>query len=247
MKSAKRMFSGLLLLAVFAGPQPVYAKVGIRNLSDTARMRSFCVPMAPVPTSAVTTNGLNGVVGSTTINSVAAPSITTTAVNPPWPARLTVTLVDASANDTLTCASVTIVGTNQFGVAKTETLSTLTETAQTTTNVFATVTSITGATCAGAQDAGDLLHVMVSAYYGLMVPVKAYTDVESVCIVDDSGSDNTLCAVSNDGSAADVQSAVTASKTNPYINLGLTMFGDPSSKTARADDDSVCFRVRSSY
>lgn len=245
----KRLRNPLTLIAVLMSllfALPAQAKIGFRNLDNEARARRFCVPMAPVPTTAVTTNGLNGVVGATTINSVAAPSLTTTLVNPPHPARLTVSLVDASANDTLTCASVVIIGTNQFGKAVRETLTSLTETAQTTVNVFETVSSVTGATCAGAQDAGDLLHVMMSAFWGLTVPIASWSDVERACIIDDSSTDNTLCAVSNDGTSADIQSAVSVSKTNPYIDLSLTMFGNPASKTARADDDTVCLTIRSS-
>lgn len=83
------------------------------------------------------------------------------------PSPAGVQLADITANDTLTCTSVTLVGKDQFGKPISETVSSVTETAQNTNNVFLTLTAVSAVGCSDGTDAGDSLAVFTSQFIGL--------------------------------------------------------------------------------
>lgn len=219
------------------------ARIGSRNLDGDQRGKRICVPGLPIASGSDVTKNVNGVVWASTSTLSANFDIAESAIGTiPHPALLFVDLIDGSANDTLTLASIVIHGIDQFGNNIQETLTTITESGATTTKVFSKVTRIVATTWADQTDATDYIQVTMSAKLGLTVHINSYQDVESACLVDASDSNNVKCAHVNDATAYDLQSAVSA--TNHTIDFSNAMFGATSSKVAVADGDSVCFVVR---
>lgn len=97
----------------------------------------------------------------------------TIAAQPVFPAKLTVTFTDA--NSSVTAGTVTVVGLGARGQALSEvfSLASAGTTTFTTADAYATVTSITVASLAGAAGA-DHIKVGVSAALGLAAPPGAY-------------------------------------------------------------------------
>jgi len=223
-----------------------FAKIGLRNLEEHVKHRQVCMP---VPTTGSTSNGLDGVVFVKTVNGDTTPNSTADSATAPstfsWPGKLDVILVDSVTDDTLVCTSVILTGTDQFGKTIKETVSSISETKTTTTNVFATVTAVDSTACTGTTgEAGDVLVVRQSLELGLTVKVKATADIESACISDLSDSSSQKCARINNGGTDDVESALELSTHS--IDVGTAMFGAEGSEVAAAQDDLVCLRIRSS-
>ena len=246
MLSDKLKFLSCVIVGLFS--VDAFALIGNRNLEDELRHESICIP-APLTGTSTAGNGLDGLIFKTTINGISAP--TSTASNAgapssfPWPAKLAVDLLDSAATaDTLTCTSVVIKGKDQFGRSIGEMVSTVSETAQNTSNVFSTVSSVVGAGCAGASDAGDVLVVYQSQEVGLTRKIRAAADLEAVCLADRSDSGTTKCARLDNGGSDDISSALELSSNS--IDLSVAMFGQEGSEVAAAADDLVCLRVRSS-
>lgn len=238
----KLIYIALLLGAVLS-PASSFALVGSRNLAPDVRARHVCLTGLAVRSASDTAEGINGVISSTTINSVAAPTDSTIATMS-YPAKLAIILDDdASTADTLTCTSVTLVGRDQWGKQQTETVSTISETAATSANVYSVLESFTGAGCAGASEAGDVIVIYESQEIGIGLDIRSYLDIESACLIDASDSNNQKCAYPSDGTSADLESAVDTSANS--IDISTAMFG-ASSKVAAADGDSVCFTIRPS-
>ena len=235
----------LFLSALFLVPSIASAKVGFRNLEEDVKHRQICMPTAPAGTG---THGSAGVIWQGTINAVAAPaSSADSATAPstfPWPSRVGLILVDASANGTLTCTSVVLVGTDQFGKRVRETVSSITETVSYSTNVFSTISSVTGAGCAGGAEAGDLLVVRQGVHLGLTVKLGAKTDVRAACLTDASASNAVLCARYNNGGTDDLESVI--NMTNFTIDTSVAIWGAEGSEVAAAVSDVICLRIRPS-
>ena len=108
-----------------------------------------------------------------------------------YPRNLFYTLTDAAA--TTLVGAFTTVGTDQFGVAATETVTVTvaTATAVAGTQIFSTITSITVVlTNAAASDTADVGVSIVAdvASFGLPKPITAVTDVMAVNWVDNGTS-----------------------------------------------------------
>lgn len=227
---------GLLLLTGVAE-----ARIGSRNLDGDQRGKRICIPGIPVASGSDVTAGVNGVVWASTATTSADFDIAEASIGTfPHPAKLFVDLIDGSANDTLTLASIVFHGIDQFGNNIQETLTSVTETGATTTKVFSKVTRIVATTWADQTDATDYIQVTMSAKLGLTVHINSYVDVESACLVDASDSNNVKCAPVNDATAYDLQSIVSA--TSHTIDASVAAFG--ATKVALADGDSICFLVR---
>jgi len=117
---------------------------------------------------------------------------------PAAPSQLDIILVDVSANSTLTCASVTITGYNQFGAKVVETVSTVSETVKSTNNAFSQVLSVQMTGCAGGTSAtDDYLRVSGSIRYALPLRARQVGDIVSVCVRDqaalDAGASQVIC------------------------------------------------------
>lgn len=240
----RKLISVLSALAVFCLSNVAIAKVGTRNLEEDVKHRQICMVYNP---SGTASNGLDGVVFQTSIDAIHSPTSTAANAGAPstfaWPSKLTVDLNDASSDSTLTCSTVVIKGTDQFGKVISETLTSLTETDSTTTNVFSTVTSVVGTVCAGGET-GDTLVVRQSAEIGLTVKISDSSDVESACIHDQSDSDVVKCARYDNGGTDDITSALELSSHS--IDVSTVMFGAEGSEVAAGDDDTICLRIRSS-
>jgi len=243
-----RKFIFVTILAVlFLVPSLASALIGTRNLEEDIKLQQICMQ---VPAQGNQANGTDGVVFRTTTNSVAAPTSAAGSATAPstfsWPAKLNVVLVDGGTATTnlLTCTSVVITGKNQFGVFVSETVSTITETAQATTAVFGVVDSVLGAGCAEGADDADVLVIRQSLELGLPVKIARASDIESACIADLSDESSLKCARLDNGGADDITSALELSTHS--IDAGTAMFGNEGSEVAAALDDILCLRVRSS-
>lgn len=190
-----------------------------KDLAPSVRTR--VVSIAPIGTfgpGSGTTIGAGGVLSAQGIQdgTTPGPLIQTSSISTfAWPQKLAVDLIDGGGG-TLTCASVTIHGRDQWGVPKVETLTSVTETAVYTNTVFESVSRVVGTTCIDSDHnagATDVLTVQAPMrYLGLRMPFTDENDFISVCATDNSGN-TVLCAELNDGGAADVQSAIDVSKT----------------------------------
>lgn len=100
------------------------------------------------------------------------------------PSRLMVDFYDASANGTLVCSSLTLVGHDWSGRRRTETLTSLAETTTTpryTANAYSDLIGIQLLGCSGMAT-GDLLRIRVSPWISLPVKINASSDIDAVCV-----------------------------------------------------------------
>lgn len=237
----------LFLAALLFVPSLAFSKVGTRNLQEELKHNSSCFEY-PLAGSATISIGLNGLIWANTASTAgdASPDFTGTGTIGTflYPSTVTVDLIDESSDSTLACSSMVLVGKDQFGAAKSETLSSLTETAQDSTTVWSDISSITVTDCTGAETAGDAIQIKQSQEIGLGRKIRQASDVEAACIVDSSDSDNVKCAAQNDTTATDIESAVDLSSHS--IDISTAMFRG-ATKVAHADGDLVCLRLRSSW
>lgn len=244
----------VLLLATFS--TVAFAKVGPGSLEDQLAFRRFCVSDVPVTAAGDVTSGINGVVAATSADVVHI-TMTSTLALMPVPAKLTYALIDVSSNTTpaLTCSSLVIAGVDQFGRAVSHVDTTVTESEETTQVIFSQVTSIRANGC-NVTNAGtnDIFRLYASRSIGLGGTVSL-AQIKSACIVDASDSSNVKCAALNDGTAADIQSALdstlcTGSSQGGSVtscayalDTSVAMFG-VGSKVALADGDSLCWTIK---
>lgn len=242
-----------LLLCIFF-PYSGLAKIGSRNLDEEQKLRQFCVKYIPVPSSSDVTSGTNGVAFVRTINGCTALAgtgeydcfrDTSGATGLPIMSKLAVQLLDAGTSDTLTCERVLIYGVDQFGKKVVENITSLTETAQSTSNAYSALIGVSAFDCAGSTDATDYLRVSMTLHIGLPLKVRDYSDIEMACIWDWSDNGNIKCARSNDLTAYDLQSAVNIE--SQTIDIGIAIFGSSAGKVAASTCDDFCFALRPSF
>lgn len=246
-------FSKFILAALLLVPSLSFAKVGTRNLEEDVKHTAICLNELDHTDTSSTTDvqGAGGIVFETSVASISAPTSTTGATTSPhtivWPAKLQVQLLDAFPVATLTCTSVVLEGEDQFGTLVRETVSSITESEQTTATVFSKLNKVTGAGCANGGT-GDVIQIKTSLEIGLGVKIARASDLESICIKDESVSgDPWGCAQLDNGTDDDIESGIDLSSHS--VDLATTMFWSSSSTAAfssGAPADSVCFRVRSS-
>ena len=136
----------------------------------------------------------------------------------PYPAKVSVILVDTggATSAALTCASVTLYGYDQWGQSVYETVSSVTETAKYTTNVFSVITKYVTSRCANGADTGDILRFGQSAKLGLGVHVRQVADVVSYCL-NHSGTETCATASNLQGQVSVPSSTVDLSATTPAV------------------------------
>lgn len=238
-------FKKFLILAVLVlVPALAIAKIGTRNLDGEVKARNFCVQMTTADNQA---KGRANNISVLSINGISTPTSTAASTGAPatfmWPNRLSVTFQDASNDGTLTCSTVTILGTDQAGDEIREVITNLTESGTFTANVFATVSSVSATGCSGGST-GDNLYVRSSFKLGLGVKLGSKTDVEAVCIPSEGGLGDTACATYNDGTANDIESAVDLATSS--LDLTALEIGLAGGSNEVVDLEHVCVRVRSS-
>lgn len=166
----------------------------------------------------------------------------------PYPAKLRVVLIDGgAASGALTCTSITLNGYDQFHIRQSETISTITETSQTGRIVFEQVTSYSSVGCAIASggDTSDILRVSTSLDIGLPRKIKTYSDIISVCVVDESdATDEVQCmrgAGTITGARVSLQEAGAVDLVCSSVNLV-----DSDLNIVAANLDKVSMRIRTS-
>src|SRR3990167_9979071 len=212
----KKFFSKftLLLLLVLA-PSLGYAKIGSRNLEEEQKLKKSCFMSANTgsPSYAASTPGALGIVYEAALNGVTAFDDSDDIAGFPHPARLAVYLTDNGTGNALSCASVTLVGRDQFGNKISEILSTSTGTAASVTEnatnegdagtaadgcasdyqsgasrncsrkVFSRLTRVIASACAEANHADDGLVIKMSRVVGLGSKINSAQDVEFACMI----------------------------------------------------------------
>lgn len=245
----------VLLLAAFS--TSAFAKVGPGSLEDQLSFRRFCVSDVPVTAAGDVTTGINGVVVSLSAD-VGHHVRTSTIGTLPVPAKLSYALVDAgSPSAALTCTRLTIEGRDQFGRKAAHVDTSVTESVETTEVVFSEVTAVRVSGCSlDNADPSDIFRIYISREIGLGGTVSL-SQIRSACIVDVSDANAVKCAAINDGTTADIQSALdlslctSASGTSANfgnacayaLDTSVAMFG-VGSKVALADGDSFCWTIK---
>lgn len=224
-------------------PSSAFAVIEFKNVQEDVKFRQFCHRVGVQSSEAMGTDQIifKGSIDSTaTVSSIEGSD--TSPMTFLWPAKLTLDFIDGGSAGTLSCSVVTLSGTDQFGLSVVETTGAVTEAGVTTTTVFSTVASVSAAGCENG-DTGDFLLVLPSNEVGLGVKIGAKSDVESVCAFD-ANTTETECVRYNNGAADDIESNV--SVTSHSMNLGAMEIGPAAGGITLAEDDLVCWTVRSS-
>ncbi len=200
------------------------------------------------------TPGRRGVIATNTVNDVGVITLSRdggTISPPPYPCRVHVKTIDDDSDQTLTCASVLLEGWNQFGSKTSETISSVTETAQLSARVYENIDRITGTTCVGGASANDLLHVSCSQVVGLPWRTSSQNGIErgsitNVCVLDQSATNESYCYRPRDV-LAEGATAEYDTNDNSVNCLKLTDAGVPPLATATGDICQVRQRAAQAY
>ena len=247
-------------LAFLAPLDAARGPIGWRDLNAPVSTRVLNVALGTFGTGTGVTIGSGGVLSAQTLETYCdttncGPYVQTSSISTfAWPQKLFVRLIDGGAGDTLTCASATIHGVDQWGIPKVEVVLTITETGEYTNTVFESVSRVVGTGCgeSGGITGTDVLTVQAPmTYLGLRIPFSSEADIISACLTDDSGN-TVLCAEKNDGGSADIQSALDVTKTcGPNadercwtFNAGLSNLWQTVAPEAGADAIRIEFRKR---
>ena len=225
------------------------ALIAPKHLGKALRTSTFWIPsfqlaVVTANNSTDTTQDTNGVIAAIGLHDGTRPIIgpvwTSSIAALPYPSKLRVMLKDGSNDSTLTCATVTIVGKDQFGVQKTDTLSTLTESVQTGARVLESVSRITAATCAGGEGTDDTIQVSTSAWVGLPQKIRTACDLISVCYHAQTADALCFkgCGTDPTGNES-FEEAAAIDYDDDAIDLA-----DATLDTAIAEDDVVSIRMR---
>lgn len=199
MRSFKHLLAGALIAAALLFAPSAIALLGPKHMDGQLRVANYTIAKVVIPTTGVTVASGGVIVASTIYDGAAAADVslgTTVIAALPYPSKLRVGLIDGgAASGALTCTSVAIRGKNQFGQVVSETVSTITETAQLTARVYETVDSIvsTGCAIASGGDTSDVLQVTGSAVIGLPRKLRVAADIISMCVTDVSASSAVIC------------------------------------------------------
>lgn len=195
MKFGRKMFAAALV-AVASVFLFGFGGIGTRNLNFELRTNVKQIERINIAalTNVGTTEGTNGLLLSSAIQGFTAMVRTTSIANKRvhYPARLSIFIIDANANDTITCTRAIVKGFNQFGSLVTETVESIVEGENLTKNAFERVTSFQMVGCTYPTDATDLMKVAVSDHPSIGRLIAKATDLVSVCKVD-RAADATLC------------------------------------------------------
>lgn len=177
----------LIVLALALGSTSVanaQSVVGTYFLDSGTRSISGLVSYGTATSTAGCTVGVKGCMASADFNGVTSVSLTpgSSLAQPPYPARIIVMPYDASSNGTLACTGQTITGVNAAGFTMTETMGALSESGDTTDNVFASVSAYAATGCSGGA-ASDVINVRLQEEeVGVPVYLSGTSDVLAVCL-----------------------------------------------------------------
>lgn len=194
-----------------AGPAVVDAAgyINFKDLKNALRrgvaQRTFVFSARVTSGGTAVAEGTNGVVSVMEINGLSEADVTDSDPDMlPYPCKLEAIMVDPSADSTIECDCVTVVGEDQFGNYTTDTIgacATDGELAEAEINegnrVFAKVTSLTADDCAGGTAAEDDIRVQCSGEIGLPAAITSEAAIIHFCIYDLSATDK-LCFESGD-------------------------------------------------
>lgn len=247
MKFIKNNLLALGLLSLLVGiPVTAWALTGSRNMEFALKAVEKCYFYNAWDVAETADLGSSGLVAAQTVDTGATSAITFASSvihNVPYPTRLGVVIDDNGTDGgALVCTSATITGKDQFGINRTETVSSITETLQYTNTVFVTVTAVTAVGCTDGNDAADHLSIVASRYVGLGVKVRQASDVEMACtkLADDTASN---CARPSDIASALTIVDGTVAARSYVLDVGASMFDG----AAAADDELLCLRIRPSF
>lgn len=179
-------------------------------LSYELRGQLIEVPLVGASTTSATLN-TNGVIfkSSMMINptstAIAVSHITATSTIGPlvWPAKLDVRVLDSGAASALECDSIQIIGKDQFGNPKSETITGVTEATKESVNVYSVVTKIIVLGCGGGTDVvGDSFILQQSDEVGLPFKIASESNIEALCVRDKSVAANGAAIVCASGPSA---------------------------------------------
>lgn len=242
----------LTLLVMLAAPMSAFAgkgHLGTSNVDTELRTLQSTLRVQLPAKGTDTTSGLGGVLMSADAHGLTNLVMTSTIGGMPYPAKLAVGFNDGGSATTtqLSCTSVTIKGIDSKGRAKAETLSTVNETVQYTTNVFESVSQISATGCNGGGGAGgdssDLFFVGTSKYVGLPFKITAAAAVVMVCLIDKSDSDKEYCMKP---AASDAATSFDNSGSGSRVDVAAGTFdvGTAFTSVTAASGDQLVIRVR---
>lgn len=225
-----------------------FGHIGSANVNTELRTKLYCLPKLDLGASTDVTVGLKQVVFRSASMSGVTSFTTGTIGALPYPSKLRVRYWDGSADyGTMVCTSVSVLGKNQFGDQVTDTMSisesfTATASANITTNVYESITSITGSGCTAGTGANDVIVASVHLD-GVGLPLIVKGDAAVLAINWDDGgtgrfqlpgASDAVTTFDNAGSGNRMDSVRGA------INLTTTLDGTNSV----ADGDGICLRLR---
>lgn len=160
--------------------------------------------------------GIRGCLASTSFASATAVTITgpdADLASPPYPARVLVDLFDSGSNGTLACTAQTIEGIGAYGQLVRESMGALSESGDTTANVFRQVTSYRATGCSGGASSDVIRLSLQENELGVPVALANAAAVLSVCGTNSADTGQWYCArsgwtVTGNGFAVNLASAV---------------------------------------
>lgn len=232
-------YTGILVAAlalgfVFRGEIAEAAgHISVHNVTGDLRTQRvmYVVPAIAALASTSVTAGTAGVIATPTVNAVTSIASTANTMTFPYPAKLKLQLLDPTANSTLLCTAVVLVGRNQFGQSITETVALPDETEVKSVKVYESLLSYSASGCAAGNEAGDILRIRASNDIGLPFKVTSENAVLSLCHYDISvaAATNVVCYA---------QATFVTDLVYSAINL------DTGIASALAPDDQVIIAVR---
>lgn len=239
-------FQAIVLLALTLSPVSALAipgaGIGTRNVNNELRTRTLVIPNIQVVDAGDVTVGKDGVgaILNPTINTHVLTSTSIGAL--PYPAKLNVIAIDVGADNgnAVTCTSVVIKGRDQYGRTISETVSSVNETAQKTTNVFESISAVTSVCVNGGGASGDIVKVSTSLEVGLGFDIRNVDAIIALCVVN-AGADYTCLK----GGATDSAIVFDNAGSGNRVNLLSDSINLASLTTNTVDDDdSVVIRYR---
>lgn len=239
-------FQAIVLLALTLSPVSALAipgaGIGTRNVNNELRTRTLVIPGIRPTAAGDVTIGKDGVVAlaDPTINTHVLTSTSWSAM--PYAAKLNVGALDVGSDNgnAITCTSVVIKGRDQYGRVISETITSITETAQKTTKVFESISAVTSVCVNGGGASGDLVKISASLEVGLGFDIRDVSSIISLCVVN-TGTDYTCLK----GGATDSAIVFDNAGSGNRVNLLDDTINLLSLTTNTVDDgDAVVIRYR---
>lgn len=215
--------------------------IGSTNMNIEYRTRLYCLPkLAITVVGTDVTAGVNSVImTSGSMSGLYRFAQTSSIAVPPFPGKVSIVYKD-DGGQTLTCSTFAISGKDQFGISRSETLTTVSETAVQTANVYRSVSSLSG-TCTSGDNSGDVVYAYMGIE-GVGIPLKIKgTSGIAMLNWDDGGVTRSLRPGATD-TARTFDNAGSGNRidlTHNAINLSSTLDGTNSI----ADGDGVCLQI----